>query len=215
MAGAGFAQRVHAPSGKELAARFGLSESKVSRLKDEIEADVKQSLQRRWREHPAGFRKAVGIGPRAGTTRTVKRRKQVDVRQSLKEDAMHLDESRSKPERRRKAREQYERKGSLVQGGLPRMAGGKEIELEDGMITCETNAAVATPARTVRRLQRPKRAKSAKRVRVCPLPEQYAEVLNCAGREAVSIPAALAACPSFAIARGEFRKCGQGPGQWG
>ena len=38
-----------APSGKELAARFGLSESKVSRLKDEIEADVKQSLQRRWR----------------------------------------------------------------------------------------------------------------------------------------------------------------------
>ena len=101
---------------------------------------------------------------------------------------MHLDESRSKPERRRKAREQYERKGSLVQGGLPRMAGGKEIELEDGMITCETNAAVATPARTVRRLQRPKRAKSAKRVRACPLPEQYAEVLNRAAEKRFQYP---------------------------
>ena len=118
---------------------------------------------------------------------------------------MHLDESRSKPERRRKARKQYERKGSLVQGGLPRMAGGKEIELEDGMITCETNAAVATPARSVRRLQKPKRAKSAKRVRACPLPEQCAEILKRAAEKRFqyplpSPPALLSPSPAGSIA---------------
>ena len=48
-----------APSGKEIAARFGLSESKVSRLKDEIEADVKQSLQRRVATRPGSGRQSA------------------------------------------------------------------------------------------------------------------------------------------------------------
>ena len=48
------------PSGKEIAARLGMHEGNVSRVKEQIETEVKKRLRRRWCETAAGRARNAG-----------------------------------------------------------------------------------------------------------------------------------------------------------